>query len=175
MEKEIALIAAVAIPSVIIFVVAQLIAKTTIQKETIKCEGEVAKEKIGIMFPLQLQAYERLCMLLERISPDNLVIRKNAAGLTVMDFQQILFAEINNEYTHNISQQVYVSTKAWANVKKAVELLKMNINKSAAELRGQEVAVSTDLAKKILENAMREQNDPIQEALTLLRKEVKML
>ena len=165
----------IAIPSVVAYFIAVLVSKGGIEKAKITKEAELAQKKIEIVYPLQMQAYERLCMLMERISPDNLIIRINRNGLTLQQFQQQLFNEINQEYTHNISQQVYVSDKAWAAVRRAVDFLKLNINKSAMEFRGNEVAVSTDLAKKILENVMADKVDPIQEALKILRLEVKRL
>ena len=165
----------IAIPSVVAYFIAVLIAKTVTEKSTLEKEADIAQKKIEAMFPLQLQAYERLCMLMERLAPDNLVTRINSPGMTLMQFQQQLFSEINQEYTHNISQQVYVSDKAWTAVKKAIELLKMNVSRSAMEFAGNEVAVSTDLARKVLENAMSQENDSIQEALKILRIEVKKL
>ncbi len=169
------IILAMVIPSVVILVATQLWTKALIQREKIRKEADLMEKKRAVLFPLQMQAYERVTMLIERISPDNLVIRTNRAGMGLIEFQQQLFAEINQEYTHNISQQVYLSDKAWTSVKKAIEMLKSNINQSAMELRGNTVAVSTDLAKKILERAMREKHDSIQESLKVLRAEVKKL
>lgn len=166
---------AYAIPAVVAIICVLQIMKGVVERERIKVEGKVVHKKIETIYPLQLQAYERLCMLMERLSPDNLIIRTNKSGLNVVQFQQILFAEINQEYNHNMSQQIYVSDKAWTTIKTSVELLKTVINRSAMEITNREVAVSTDLAKRILENSMSQNIDPIQEALKVLRAEIKKL
>ncbi|SEK30881.1 DUF7935 family protein [Parapedobacter koreensis] len=64
--------------------------------------------------PLRLQAYERLVLFVERINPSNMLLRMHAPGLSVEDFQHLLVNEIRAEYEHNITQQLYVSTTAWA-------------------------------------------------------------
>ncbi len=59
-----------------------------------------------ITIPLQLQAYERIILLLERISPSNLLLRLNGSSLNVGDFKQIIVREIREEFNHNLSQQI---------------------------------------------------------------------
>src|SRR5689334_15894255 len=59
--------------------------------------------------PLQLQAYERLVMLTERISLSGLVSRANQAGMSARDMQILLLESIKQEYEYNSSQQIYVS------------------------------------------------------------------
>src|SRR3954462_11632416 len=63
--------------------------------------------------PLQLQAYERLVLLCERISLPNLISRVSQPGLSAREMQVFLIESIKQEYEYNISQQVYVSTIAW--------------------------------------------------------------
>src|SRR5213075_1064399 len=63
--------------------------------------------------PLQLQAYERLVVLTERITLHNLISRANQAGLSAREMQMILLENIKQEYEYNASQQIYVSPVAW--------------------------------------------------------------
>ena len=69
--------------------------------------------------PLQLQAYERLVMLAERISLPNLISRANQAqpGLSAKEMQLFLLDNIKQEYEYNASQQIYVSPLAWEALK----------------------------------------------------------
>src|SRR5688572_26611373 len=58
--------------------------------------------------PLQLQAYERLVMLTERISIPNLISRANQPGLDSRQMQRLLLESIKQEYEYNTTQQIYV-------------------------------------------------------------------
>lgn len=65
------------------------------------------------MVRLQLQAYERLILLTERIAVHNLVQRIPGAGIPQQDYAQLLIGQIRSEAEHNITQQVYVTDAAW--------------------------------------------------------------
>ena len=77
---------------------------TSIKKE-IREKTVVSPETLK----LRLQAYERLTLLAERISLQNLLSRIPNAGLTSRQMQSSLIEAIRQEYDYNISQQVYVS------------------------------------------------------------------
>lgn len=122
---------------------------------------------------LRFQAYERLCLFLERISPPQLIPRINNPAHTVLTLQQVLITEIRNEFAYNLSQQVYVSNEAWTLIQKAVEEMMFLINNSTVGL--DEDAPGIDLAKRLLENAMQHDINPAREALDFLKEEVRNL
>lgn len=62
---------------------------------------------------LQLQAYERLVILAERISLRGLVGRISAVELSALAYQSQLVETIKQEFDYNLSQQLYVSSQAW--------------------------------------------------------------
>jgi hypothetical protein len=62
---------------------------------------------------LQLQAYERLILLTDRIALPNLIQRVNQPGLSAREMQSLLTLSIRQEFEHNITQQLYVSAEAW--------------------------------------------------------------
>ena len=64
--------------------------------------------------PLQLQAYERLVLLVERINPANAAVRLYNPDLDASAFEHLLVDEIRAEYEHNITQQLYVNEVAWS-------------------------------------------------------------
>lgn len=70
---------------------------------------------------LQLQAYERLILLTERIALPNLISRMNEPGIGGKDMQMILTHTIRQEFDHNITQQLYVSSEAWDAVRNLKE------------------------------------------------------
>lgn len=82
----------------------------------------VASSVQASVLPLQLQAHERLVLLVERISLHNLVSRLYNPDFSSGVFRQVLAATVKEEFEHNITQQLYVSATVW----QAVEQLKDN-------------------------------------------------
>jgi hypothetical protein len=123
--------------------------------------------------PLRLQAYERMAIFLERITPNNLIVRTNDLSYNVIEFQTILNAEVRSEYNHNLSQQIYMSNEAWNMIKIAYEECIALINRSAEGLSAE--APSVELAKAIFNNLMEAQTDFTAAALAFLKEEVRTL
>ena len=123
--------------------------------------------------PIRLQAYERIILLLERISPGNMLRRLDPTEVVVGAFQQILLLEINNEFNHNLSQQLYMSDEAWNLTRQAVQESILLINNSAASL--EESAPGIELSKKILENARDHDINPTFGALSYIKEEARNL
>lgn len=100
-------------------------------------------------FPLQLQAYERLILLVERIALPNVISRTNQQGISLGDMQYLLVNTIKQEFEHNITQQIYVSSEAWEAVRNLKEQNIHIINQVASFLPPE--STGTDLNKHILE------------------------
>jgi hypothetical protein len=99
--------------------------------------------------PLQLQAYERLVVLSERIALPNLVSRINQPGLTAKEMQLLLLESIKQEFEYNSSQQIYVSPFAWQAINNLKEQNMLIINQVAQSLPPD--AKGIDLNKMIME------------------------
>jgi hypothetical protein len=82
---------------------------------------EIKKASQEQLLPLRLQAYERIILFLERINPDNMLVRLHGPGLSALEMQNLILSEIRAEYHHNITQQLYVSHTSWTMVKKVKE------------------------------------------------------
>ena len=98
---------------------------------------------------LQLQAYERLTLLADRIAIPNLVNRVNQPGLSARDMQLLLTQSIRNEFEHNITQQIYVSAEAWDAIRNLKEQNLLIVNQVASYLP--QDATGLDLNKALLE------------------------
>ena len=98
---------------------------------------------------LQLQAYERLILLTERITLQNLIQRLNDPHLSGRDMQMLLTQTIRQEFDHNITQQLYVSNEAWDAVKNLKEQNIHIINQVASYLPAD--VSGADLNKQLLE------------------------
>ena len=98
---------------------------------------------------LQLQAYERLVILTERIALRNLVARLQPGDMTAIAYQSLLVESIKQEYEYNLSQQLYVSNQAWQAVSSLKEqnifILHQLMNTLSPDASGLE------LGKRVLE------------------------
>ena len=158
------------IPASLVLYAVYLTVRSFIVKEIELKKLEVRSRSIETILPARLQAYERITLFLERISPQNLLIRLNNPAFTSRDFQKVLLDEIRSEYNHNVSQQVYMSEEVWNLVRNAKEDLIIMINESAGEIAPDTACI--ELSKKIFEMVMNKKQDPIGHALSELKKEI---
>ncbi len=98
---------------------------------------------------LQLQAYERLMLLTDRIALPNLINRVNQPGLSAKEMQSLLTQNIRQEFEHNTTQQIYVTSEAWEAVRNFKEQNLLVINQVASFLPQE--ATGLDLNKSLLE------------------------
>jgi hypothetical protein len=105
--------------------------------------------------PLQLQAYERLVMLSERIALPNLISRANQPGLNAREMQVLLLESIKQEYEYNMTQQIYVSPVAWEAVRNLKDQTMLIINQVAAAMPAD--ASGLDLNKVLMDVMMKQQ------------------
>lgn len=94
---------------------------------------ENSKDSRAAMLPLRLQAYERMALFLERIDPNQLVLRIHNTGLTVLQEENLLLTAIRSEFEHNISQQIYLSDAVWQRVCEAKSDIESIITTVAAD------------------------------------------
>ena len=158
------------IPALLVLYAMYLTLKNILEKDIEKKEVDFKIKNYETLLPMRLQAYERLTLLLERISPKNIMLRLNNPKLTAKEFQILLIREIREEYNHNLSQQIYISEDTWILVRKAVEDTINLINQSGLNLK--EEAKSVDLTKTVFAEVMQNEVDSIDHALSQLKKEV---
>jgi hypothetical protein len=103
--------------------------------------------------PLQLQAYERLMLLVDRIALPNLISRVNQPGLSARDMQGVLTQQIRQEFEYNVTQQIYVTPEAWDAVRNLKDQNLLIINQVASFLPAE--ASGQDLNRSILEMLMQ--------------------
>ena len=158
------------IPAGAVFAATYFIVKTFLTNEQKRRDYELRKSQMSTTTPIRLQAYERIIIFLERIEPNNLVLRTNKAGMTVPLLHAELIKTVKTEYEHNISQQIYVSANAWHLVKTAkeetIKLINISVTKVPDNGKGQE------LAQVILHIASSVEKTPTQIANEFLKKEV---
>jgi len=129
----------------------------------------VQKENQKQSLPLRLQAYERLALFLERINAAKLLIRVAPLSDDKNDYERLLIQHIEQEYEHNLTQQVYVSDECWTIIITAKNTIIQNIMQT-------NLSEKVDSAQKLREtilNDLLESQSPSTIALSFLKNEVK--
>ena len=158
------------IPASVVLYAAFLLVRSFIQRDIDVKKLEIRGKGLETVLPNRLHAYERMTLFLERMSPQNLLIRLNTESMPAKDFHQMLLTEVRNEYNHNVPQQIYISEEVWELIKNAKEDLIVSINDAASEMT--EESTSLELSKKIFEKTMGKTVDPLAHALAELKREV---
>lgn len=161
------------LPALLVLYLAYLLVRSFINRELQMKQMEIRGRSIETILPMRMQAYERMCLFLERITPQNLLVRLNKGTMPAREFQQLLLGEIREEYNHNASQQVFMSDAVWEIIKNAKEDLIVTINDAASEMTPE--STSLDLAKKIFEKFINKPMDPINHALVQMKAEIQRI
>ena len=161
------------IPALAVFAATYFIVKSFLSNEQRRREIEIRRSTQSGIVPIRLQAYERVIIFLERLHPNNLVLRVNKLGMSSQELHAELVKAIKSEYEHNISQQIYMSAGAWELVRTAKEETLKLVNISYNKV--QENSKSHDLAQIILQIASSVDKIPSQIAQEFIKKEITRL
>ncbi len=171
--QELVELAKILAPAALILYLAYLLVRSFLNNQLEELQFQIKQKGQDTVLPIRLQAYERICLLLERVSPDNLIPRLNNSEYTAGQFRQILLSEVREEFNHNLSQQVYMSDEAWNYVKSAVEDTLSMINEAGQNSEAEDK--SLDLAKKIFDLKLERNPDMHTTALLFVKEEARQL
>ena len=132
-------------------------------------QKELLALKSKVTLPLKMQAYERAILFLERIDPSNMIIRAHKNGMTAAALHIELLKIIREEYTHNMSQQIYISPNSWKELIKGKEETIQLINTSINQIN--ENANGIELSAKIFERVTQNKVSPTEKARNSIIKE----
>lgn len=163
----------IVLPSVVVFFAAYFTLKKVLDAQYEKQLAELRNERAKDFSPMRLQAYERLVLFLERISPNNLVLRIHQKGMSARYFQLELIKAIRSEFEHNLTQQLYVSGNSWKMVVGAKEEMIKLVGIAGAGL--EKDSTSEDLSQILIKNTAEVQNLPTRVAIDYLRKELRRM
>lgn len=158
------------LPALVVFFTAFVMFRGFIKQEEMKLQKQVSDRNRKTVLPIRLQAYERLALLLERISPESIIMRVNKPGMTAKQLHTELLSSIRAEFDHNISQQVYISNKAWDLIISARGKIIHLINTAADQVK--EEATALTLSQQIFEMTSELVTPPTKEAIHFLKKEM---
>ncbi len=157
-----------AIPSLITGLIAYYFFKEHTKNEDGRRRYLLKKDMQVNSLPTRLQAYERMTLFLERITPSNLLIRVSPTSSNKEDYEALIIHSIEQEFEHNLSQQIYISEKCW-NIINAAKNATIQLIRKASLLE------KTDTANKLREvilTEMMERRSPSDAALSFLKDEV---
>lgn len=161
------------LPPLMVAVTAYLLIHRFLQREQQLKVIEMKMINQKDLLPLRLQAYERLTIYLERISPNQMLLNQYEHGFTVAQFQRILVAMVRDEFEHNLAQQIYVSTPLWTIIRNTKEDMVRLINSSAGSLNPD--APCHELSQAIFNAILEREEFGTQKTLSILKAEVGQL
>ena len=156
------------LPALLVGAIAYYFFKQHIHNEESRRRFLLQKELRKKAFPLRLQAYERMVLFLERIAPSKLLTRINPTSSNKEDYEVLLVASIEQEFEHNLSQQIYVSDECWTIITAAK-------NATIQLIRKVNMLEKTDTAQTLREKILTELMDkqsPSKAALSYIKHEV---
>lgn len=158
------------LPAVVVLASNYFIVKHFFQKDESKRRFELKYNNQKIISPIRLQAYERMILFLERITPESLVVRTQSVVMNNAQLQRALLASIRKEFEHNMSQQIYITGESWEAIKNAKESIVKLINTAASKQDSK--APATHLSSIIIKMYASIEESPIDVALNKLKDEV---
>jgi len=159
------------LPSLVVLATTVYLVKAFILQEEKKNGLQLKTEAQKFSLPLRLQAYERFVLLLERLQPAGLILRTSQSGMNAASLHTALLQAIRDEYDHNLSQQLYVSSQAWELVKNMREESIKLINAASSLISPD--ASAAELARQILVQDMQVSNASTDQAIEFLKKEAR--
>ena len=156
-----------AIPALVTGAVAYFVMSGLRKQETNEKKLDLLAQKKKESLPIRLQAYERMLLFCERINPIKMLVRIKPIGDSSEAYLQLLLASIEQEFQHNMVQQLYISDECWsvviASKTAVINKLKQvsNACESATDFRESVLleyskkAPSTDTAVAFLKNEVK--------------------
>ena len=129
------------------------------------------KETNKDLLPLRLQAYERLTLLMERIHPAQILLRNTPVTNTKNEYENFITDQIQHEFEHNLSQQIYVSGECWSIIQTAKNATIQLIRIAA---QNEKVQTAADLREFVV-SSLVDKASPTSAALDLIKQEVGQL
>ncbi|MBK8620182.1 MAG: hypothetical protein IPN79_00070 [Saprospiraceae bacterium] len=156
------------VPALVVFFTVYYLFKTFMKYQWQMAALENQKQKTDQVLPLKLQAYERLALFCERISIDTLLYRINHHDMSGVELRSSLMIAIQQEFEHNLTQQIYVSENLW----KIIKLTKDQWQKIISETEGQE---NNEFVRNLYARINSLNPSPLDYAKLAIKKETEVL
>lgn len=157
------------LPAIVLGLVFWYALKSFLTQQTQEKKYAILAEKKKESLPIQLQAYERMLLFCERINPIKMLVRIKPISENPNDYLQLLINNIEQEFEHNLVQQLYVSKETWMAIIAA---------KTAVSNKLKQVAETSNSANDLRENVLIDYSKtlpPTETAIDFIKSEVKQL
>jgi hypothetical protein len=168
MEQQLVNLLMYIIPALVTGAIAFLFFREHIENENNRRTFLMHKDLQKEGFPIRLQAYERMSLFLERITPSKLLLRVNPMSSDKDSYESLLIQSIEQEFEHNLAQQIYVSDECW-------NVINASKNATIQLIRKAGLLEKTDSANKLREvilGEMMEGHPPSHAGLSYIKEEV---
>lgn len=173
LSNDIVMLIVFTLPPLIVASTSYLLIKKFLQREQNLKLLDIKLSNQKDTLPLRLQAYERMTLYLERISPNNMLLNQYDPAMTVREFQRSLIAMVRDEFEHNLAMQIYISPALWNIIRNTKEEVVRQINQSAAAINAE--APAHELSEHFFNEIIAKENFATQKALAILKSEVAQL
>lgn len=158
------------IPALIVFLTVYYLFKEFLKNQRQMFLFQDRKDARSEVLPLRMQAYERLALFCERIKVQSMLLRLEGNAIAAEDLRLAILITVQQEFEHNVAQQVYVSKELW----KVIEMARNNtvalINTTFESLP--EGASPSDFRYALFNNLEKMGEQPMDTALLAIKKEI---
>ncbi|WP_431136774.1 hypothetical protein [Psychroserpens mesophilus] len=168
MELDILGLLLYCIPALITGGIAFLFFREHVENENNRRNFLIQKDLQKNTLPMRLQAYERMSLFLERIKPSKILLRVKPTSSNKEDYESLLIANIEQEFDHNLAQQIYVTDKCWSITTTAKNATIQMIRKATLS----DKVDSADKLREVILSDMMDKRSPSDAALSFIKEEV---
>ena len=157
------------LPAVITGLVAYYMFNKFVKQQITSKKLELLSERKKDSLPIKLQSYERMLLFFERINPIKMLVRIKPISENTHDYLQLLIANVEQEFDHNLVQQIYISNDSWT----AILATKNGIINKLKQ-----VAETSNTANDLRENVLitySQKLPPTETAIAIIKSEVKKI
>jgi hypothetical protein len=157
------------LPAAVTGLVASYMFKGFIKSKKSEKRLEILAQQKKEALPIKLQACERLLLFCDRINPVKMLLRISPISANTTDYLQLLIANIDQEFEHNLVQQIYITEDTWTAICAA---------KNAVTNKLRNVAENSNTANDLRENIFIEYSKsvpPTTTAIDFIKSEVRKL
>lgn len=158
------------LPAGLVMITAWLVIRNMLRDDQDRRRQDLLLQTVKTITPVKLQAYERVVLFLERISPESLIMRTAQPEMTAQQLHSAIVSNVRSEYEHNLSQQIYMSNEAWEMVKNARGTVLRLVNSVATRLPP--AASGEELSRLLLEEVMEMDIEPCRTAINYIKSEL---
>lgn len=140
------------------------------RSESERLKSQFRLNAIDRVLPNKLQAYERLALYLDRISPMNMVQREQMKVQTAYDLYPLLSNAVRQEFEHNVAMQIYFPTNTWVKIERARDEVQKCLTEQAKAIDKR--ASSIEYGLQVVESAKNGCQFHVDRALDALRHDI---